>query len=310
MYKKNVRARPPSILSQIFAACALVAFASPRCPAQSAAGGDPQTVLEHVLVAACGQKQTDFARSLTARNTEAFAHLTPAAQATLLKRFVLLDGVGEARAEAGSDGVLNVSCVTAKVTTLMQINKPDVRENLAYVPLVIKDATDANDASTHRVTMGFVREKGEWKLLSLGLLLLDLPTLGEEWDRAEMKSNEESAVAHVKELAGAIETYRKTYTRLPDALADLGPDAKGAPKSDKAGLVPEDLALGRKDGYAFRYVIVGANNSGAPAKYEIAAIPMQYGRTGTRSFFRDSAGGLHAADRQGSVGSEVDPKID
>lgn len=273
------------------------------------AAGDPQKVLQDVLIAACAQKHTDFARALTSRNTEAFAHLTPAAQATLLKRFVLLDGVGEARAENGSDGDLNVSCVTSKVTTLMQIGKPDVRENLAYLPLTVKDATDSNDSNTHRVVMGMVRERGEWKLLSLGLLLLDLPTLGEEWDRAEMKSNEESAVAHVKELAEAIETYRKTYTRLPEALADLGADAKGAAKSEKAGLVGTQLASGRQDGYAFRYVIVGANNSGAPAKYEIAAIPTNYGRTGTKSFFRDSSGGLHAADRQGAVGSEVDPKI-
>jgi hypothetical protein len=288
--------------------CSLPAAAGSN--AQNSSPGDPQTVLENVLIAACAQKHRDFARSLTARNTEAFAHLTPAAQATLLKRFVLLDSAGEARTEAGSDGSRTVSCVTAKVSTLMQIGKPDVRENLAYVPLLVKDAADGSDSNIHRVVMGLVREKGEWKLLSLGLLLLDLPTLGEEWDRAEMKSNEESALTHVKELADAIEAYRKTYTRLPETLSALGPDEKGGPKSDRAGLVPQDLALGRKDGYAFRYVIVGANNSGAPAKYEIAAIPTEYGRTGTRSFFRDSTGQLHAADRQGSVGSEVDPKID
>jgi hypothetical protein len=57
-------------------------------------------------------------------------------------------------------------------------------------------------------------------------------------------------------------------------------------------------------------VIVGANNSGAPAKYELAAIPAEYGRSGTRSFFRDSNGALHAADRQGSVGSEIDPRLE
>jgi hypothetical protein len=296
-------------LGLALSACVLLLMGS-RCSAQGAAGADPQKILQNVLIAACSQQHTEFARALTARNTEAFTHLTPAAQATLLKRFVLLDGVGEARADAGSDGNLNVSCVTPKVTTLMQIGKPDVRENLAYLPLTVKDATDTNDTNTHRVIMGMVRERGEWKLLSLGLLLLDLPTLGEEWDRAEMKSNEESALAHLKELGDAIEAYRKTYTRLPDALSALGPETKGAPKSDKAGLIGEELASGHKDGYAFRYVIVGANNSGAPAKYEIAAIPTNYGRTGTRSFFRDASGALHAADRQGAVGSQVDPRID
>jgi hypothetical protein len=270
---------------------------------------EPQNVLRDVLIAACAQKRPDFARLLTVRNSEAFTHLTTAAQATLLKRFVLLDGAGEPRVETDQTGSVTVSCVTPTVTTLMQIGKPELRENLAYIPLIVKDATDTADTNTHRVIMGMVQEKNEWKLLSLGLLLLDLPTLGEEWDRAEMKSNEQAAVTHLKELVDAIEKYRKTYTRLPDALSDLGPPPQGAPKSESASLISEDLASGRKDGYAFRYVIVGANNSGAPAKYQIAAIPIDYGRTGTHSFFRDSAGTLHAADRQGAVGSEVDPKI-
>ena len=47
-----------------------------------------------------------------------------------------------------------------------------------------------------------------------------------------------------------------------------------------AGLVDSDLANGMKNGYAIRYVIVGASTLGAPAKYELAATPLQYGRTG------------------------------
>jgi hypothetical protein len=65
-----------------------------------------------------------------------------------------------------------------------------------------------------------------------------------------------------------------------------------------------------QNGYAIRYVIVGASTLGAPAKYELAANPLQYGRTGRRSFFRDSNGALHAADRRGAVGSEADPKVE
>jgi len=65
-----------------------------------------------------------------------------------------------------------------------------------------------------------------------------------------------------------------------------------------------------KNGYTIRYVILGASTLGAPAKYELAATPLQYGRTGRRSFFRDSNGGLHAADRRGAVGSEADPKVE
>jgi len=137
-----------------------------------------------------------------------------------------------------------------------------------------------------------------------------LPTLGEEWDRAEIQNNENAAVVSLKELAAAIEKYRVTFTRLPQTLAELGPPAKGAPKSDRAGLVGVELAGGRKDGYSFRYVIVGANDVGAPAIYELAAIPVEYGRTGTKSFFRDSTGALHGGDHQGAVGTLLDPKIE
>ena len=276
---------------------------------QTDSAADPALVLRDTLLAACSQNSADFARSLTARNAEAFSRMTPATRATFLKRFVLLDKAGQPRAEFDASGNLNVFCVTSDLTTQMQIAKPELRDNLAYLSLTVKDAVASSDLDSHRVLIGLVREAGHWKLLSLGLLLLDLPSLGEEWDRAEIKKNEQSALDSIKQLAEAIETYRKTYTRLPDSLATLGPPPQGSPKSDKADLLTIELAEGRKDGYSFRYVVVGANTSGAPAKYELAAIPIEYGRTGKLSFFRDASGVLHGADRHGAVGSVTDPKV-
>lgn len=279
--------------------------------AQVDSANNPAAVLMEVLTAACTQNSKDFSSQLTARNADAFKRMTPAAQATFLKRFVLLDKAGQPRSSSDASGILTVFCETPEITTQMQIGKPEVRENLAYVPLAVKDASDTADANARHVLMGFVRENGRWKLLSLGLLLLDLPTLGEEWDRAEIQANEKSALASMRRLADAIERYRVTFTRLPDTLADLASAKKPAgSQADKAALVGDQLAAGRKDGYSFRYVIVGANTSGAPAKYELAAIPAEYGRTGMRSFFRDSNGVLHAGDHQGAVGSLSDPKIE
>ena len=278
--------------------------------AQTVAAGSPATVLRDAMLAACSQNADEFRRALTARNAAAFSRITPAARATFLKRFVLLEKAGQPRSENTSNDTYLVSCSNPEVTTQIQIGKTELRDNLAYLPFEIKDASDSGGATSRRVTIGMVRENGEWKLLSLGLLLLDLPSLEEEWDRAEIQANEKLAIAYLKEIAEAVETYRKTYTRLPDTLAVLGPSPQGAAKSDKAGLLAQDIAAGRKDGYVFRYVIVGANNSGAPAKYELAAIPAEYGRSGTRSFFRDSNGTLHAADRQGAVGSDIDPKLE
>jgi hypothetical protein len=174
----------------------------------------------------------------------------------------------------------------------------------------LRETTDTTDANVHQITMGLVREDGEWKLLSLGLLLLDLPSLEVEWDAAEIESTERNALEALNRVAGAVEAYRNKYLRLPESLANLGPPLHGAANGEAAGLLDSDLANGIKNGYAIRYVIVGASTLGAPAKYEVAATPLQYGRTGRRSFFRDTNGIVHAADRRGAVGSETDPKVD
>jgi hypothetical protein len=279
-------------------------------PLPAATATDPALVLRDTLMAACSQNVPEFTHSLTLRNAEAFARMTPAARSTLLKRFVLLDKPGEPNAEQGAPGVLLVHCKTPAVTTEMEIGKAELRENIAYLPLSVREAGSNDDSADHRVTMGLVREGGQWKLLSLGLLLLDLPSLEEEWDRAEIKANEQSALVSLQKLSDAVESYRKTYTRLPDTIKALGPSTEKTSKAEHAGLIESDLVDGRKDGYIFRYVIVGATTSGAPAKYEIAAIPGEYGRSGLRSFFRDSGGAIHAADHQGAVGSSIDPPVD
>jgi hypothetical protein len=302
--------RDPAAKPRVCFVCTLLlVLVGTAQPSRGQSGKPPAEALQGILAAACSQDAKQFSENLTARNAEAFGHMTRAAQSTLLKRFVLLDDVGQPRVENDGQGNITVFCVTPSITTQMQFGKVEVQDNLAYLPLLVKDSADTTNANARRITMGLVRENGQWKLLSLGLLLLDLNTLAEEWDRAEITNNEKAALAALKDLSTAIEKYRITYTRLPGTLAELGPPEKGAPKSDQAGLVEKELADGRKNGYAFRYVIVGANDSGAPAKYALAAIPTEYGRTGNRSFYRDDAGVIHGADHQGAVGTKADPKV-
>jgi hypothetical protein len=276
-------------------------------PANSAG---PSAALKAVLSAACSQNQTEFVRFLTARNKEAFSRMTPPARVALMKRFVLLNEPGRPTASANPAGRPIVRCQTPDVSTEMQIGGAELRDNIAFLPMELRNATDSAGANVHQITMGLVREDGEWKLLSLGLLLLDLPALEVEWDTAEMESTEKSAIEALKKVSAAVETYRSKYPHLPESLANLGPPLHGAASAEAAGLVDSDLANGMKNGYAIRYVIVGASTLGAPAKYEVAATPLQYGRTGRLSFFRDSNGALHAADRHGAVGSEADPKVE
>lgn len=236
--------------------------------------------------------------------------MTPAARLALMKRFVLLNEPGKATASANPAGRPILRCQTPAVTTEMQIGGADLRDNIAFLPMELREVTDSAGASARQVTMGLVREGGEWKLLSLGLLLLDLPALEVEWDAAEADTNERGAIESMKAMADAVESYRKKFARLPESLANLGPPLHGSPNADAAGLLDSDFATGMKNGYAYRYVIVGASTLGAPAKYQLAATPLQYGRTGQRSFFRDANGVLHGADHQGAIGTEADPKIE
>jgi hypothetical protein len=281
----------------------------PGVVAAPVAAGGPVAALRDVLLASCSQDGSGFSRFLTERSKESFMRLTPAARVALMKRFVLLNVPGKASSTANPAGRPLVRCETPDVTTEMAIGGADVRENVAFLPMELRDAADSTGVSVRHISMGFVREGGQWRLLSIGLLLLDLPALEVEWDAAEADANEGTALENLKKLADAVEAYRRTYSSLPESLAALGPPAAGTPTREAAGLVDAELAGGAKDGYVFRIVIAGASTLGAPAKYELAATPSEYGRTGTRSFFRDAEGGWHAADRRGAVGAASDPKI-
>jgi hypothetical protein len=174
----------------------------------------------------------------------------------------------------------------------------------------IRDATDTVGENVLHIKMGLVREHGEWKLISVGLVLLDLPSLAAEWDSAEIDSTEKGAIESLKTISDAVERYRRTYTRLPDSLANLASPTKGAPSAEAAGFLDPDLAAGTRSGYNFRYVLASNSTLGAPAKYALAATPQVYGRTGKRSFLTEGDGVIHGADRQGGVGTVADPKVE
>jgi hypothetical protein len=275
----------------------------------SATPSGPATALRDVLVAACSHDETAFKKFLTSRNIESFSRLTVAARTELMKRFVLLSDPGKPTKSANAAGRPIVSCATPYGAAEIQIGGADLHDAVAFLPVDLREASDPESGSAHHILFGMVREEGEWKVLSVGLLLLDLPSLEIEWDRAEISSSEQQALESLAAVAGAIENYRRSYARLPESLAKLVAPKKGRPTAEAAGLLDIELASGKKNGYSFRYVIVGANDVGAPAQYELSATPSIYGRTGNTSYFRDASGAIHAGDHQGAIGNANDPKI-
>jgi hypothetical protein len=269
----------------------------------------PAASLRDTLSAACSHDEVAFTKFLTARNAQSFSRLTVAARTELMKRFVLLSDPGKPKATANAAGRPIVSCATPYGTAEIQIGGADIRDAIAFLPVDLREASDPDTGAAHHVLFGMVRENGEWKVLSIGLLLLDLPSLEVEWDQAEISTSEQQALESLNKIATAVETYRKSYSRLPESLDKLGASRKGAPTPDGAGLLDVDLAAGKKNGYSFRYVIVGANAVGAPAQYELSATPSIYGRTGKISYFRDSSSATHVGDHQGAIGNANDPKV-
>src|SRR4030095_4381147 len=278
--------------------------ASPNALAPDA----PSAALRDLLAAACAHDETLFARFLTSRNAEAFARLTLSARTELMKRFVLLDGTGRAALSANPSGRPTIRCTTPDGAAEIQLGGAELRENIALLPLDIRDVSDLRAGDPYHILIGMVRENSSWKVLSLGMLFFDLPSLEVEWDQAAIGGNERQALADIKKITAAIEPSRKTYSRLPESLSRLGHASKPSP--DAAALLEPDLVSGTSNGYVFRMVIVGANDLGAPPQYEVSAAPVTYGRTGKLSFFRDAKGKIHAADHQGGVGHSLDPAVE
>jgi type II secretory pathway pseudopilin PulG len=228
-----------------------------------------------------------------------------------MKRLVQLEDAGHPLLSTSANGHQVVRCATPGMSIEMRFGDVRLRENLAFIPMEIPLPGE----SPRSVPFGLVREGGSWKLLSVGLLLLDIPSLAKQWERGDLDAREDKAIANLRQLASALETYRRAYGKPPDSLAPLGPAPPGGISPEAAGLVDADLASGSKEGYAFRYTVVLAAGSlpeaeaNKSAGFVLAATPTEYGKSGRRSFFLDSAGVLRGADKQGSVATSTDPKI-
>jgi len=301
----------PLFLSLLIAAALLsgtapFATAEPPQAAVSKPSAEPAQTVHALLAAACEQNQAEFARTLPLRSARAYARLTEPSRVALMKRFSFLEAAG--KAVSGENSALR--CEGPARTLEMEIGRAEIQENLAFLSVEVRLSGAAQpSAPPRRVQIGLVMEGGAWKLLSAGLLLLDLPALEREWNRDSLEANERSIIATLQLLAQAVENYRRTYAHLPERIEQLGPPAHGTATGGAAGLLDAELAGGTKSGYRFRYVIAGASSQGVQAKFELAAVPLAYGTTGQRSFFLDAQGVLHGADRQGALASEADATV-
>ena len=286
---------------KLFAACAAALLLIEPALAQDGHEPDAVAALSAALGAACRGNETQFASYLTAENAAAFQALAAEQRTSFLKRFSLADGIGRVLVSSDDKGHAVLRCQAPEQTVEFRFGDADSHENLAFVPVNVVDS--------QQTQFGMVREGGGWKLLSLGLLLLDVSQLSKQWAGQELAGQEDGAIAVLRQIGEAVRSYRRAFGKLPDALAELGPAPKNEISPDQASLLSADLAAGNAAGYKFRYRILPAEKDDE-AMFELAATPDEYGKTGRRSFFLDGAGKIHAADKHGTVAMPADPLLD
>ena len=109
---------------------------------------------------------------------------------------------------------------------------------------------------------------------------------------SRMMANEASAVASLRTINTACQTYTSTYGSFPPALANLGPAVVAT--SASADLLDSVLSSGTKTGYVFTYSAGTADANGNINTYSITADPSVRGSTGQRGFYTDSTFVVHA----------------
>ncbi len=271
----------------------------------------PSTSLATALAAACRQNEAQFVRYQTAENAAAFKDLLPNQKIELMKRIVQVRDAGRPLLSTGAEGRTVLRCETTGGTTELRFGVERVRENIAFVPLEV--------IGGQRAEFGMVREGGGWRMLSVGLVLLNIPELAKQWGSSaparDVENNEAPAVVTLRRLAEAVETYKKGFGKLPENLTQLGPARRGEVSPEKANLIEQELAAGTKGGYIFRYRIVqpekpkDAKTEAVPT-YALTATPAEYGKSGKRSFFLDVTGELRGGDKQGAEATAEDPKVE
>ena len=283
-------------------------------PPPAAPASDPAQALAETLTAACRHDEAAFASHLTSDNAEAYRALAQDQRAALLKRLVLLEDPGKPLLSE-LEGHTVVRCEAGGLVAEMRLGATEVRENLAFVPVDVPEGAD-----TQSVRFGLVRESGQWKLVSVGLLLLDIPAMQKQWKEFDLQARERNAIGVLRKIATALKSYQSAYGNLPETLEELGPPAHDGASPEAAGLVDSDLAGGLAGepvgGYRFRYAIVPASGEENQSErnrgsgFLLAATPVVYGTDGRRSFFLDSSGALRGADKNGAVATADDPPVE
>jgi len=106
-------------------------------------------------------------------------------------------------------------------------------------------------------------------------------------------ANEGSALSSLRKIHSAEATYLGRHGTFGE-LNDLAYE----------NLLEPELASGKRNGYRFTVIAVPGSRG-----FEVSGVPVNYGSTGTRSFFLDETGVIRAADRRGAEATKLDAPL-
>ena len=122
-------------------------------------------------------------------------------------------------------------------------------------------------------------------------VLMAVAGLSGEVNPPPMLSNERHAIGTLYSIATAEAVYKRqkgtgSYATLEQLIAEQSISKEALENS----------------GYRFDVTVSGD-------KFELSAVPVEYGKSGTRSFFIDQTMTLRGADRNGAPATSSDPRI-
>lgn len=119
------------------------------------------------------------------------------------------------------------------------------------------------------------------ELIIVMAIILILGAIGiVEMNQQIMLAHETAAVQEIRTVHTAEAQYYAQFGKYADNLAALGPHGKHAMGPEAAGIIPENLASGKKSGYLFE---IASTAEG----YAVTSTPEKFGKSGRRSFFSD-----------------------
>ncbi|HMD71410.1 MAG TPA: prepilin-type N-terminal cleavage/methylation domain-containing protein [Bryobacteraceae bacterium] len=117
-------------------------------------------------------------------------------------------------------------------------------------------------------------------LIVIAIILIIMTFVGSKMVNALRYTKETAAQTSIRTIHQAQVQYSSQYNRFANSLTELGPPANGTSSAAAADLIGSDLAAGEKNGYKFSMT---ANAGG----YQITAVPVTFGTTGSRTFYSD-----------------------